>query len=70
MVMGARKVAAALAVGCTSALKSDCLTPFPSNALAVFGERSGVPRAVLDVVIALENMCELGLTPCESDAGR
>ena len=34
MAMGARKVAAALAAGCTVVLKSDGLTPFSLNAMA------------------------------------
>lgn len=67
MAMGARKVAAALAAGCTLVLKSDGLTPFSSNALAVLGERAGVPKGVLNVVTALENTPQLGLALCESD---
>ncbi|CAI4212454.1 unnamed protein product [Parascedosporium putredinis] len=45
MAMAARKVAAALAAGCTVVLKSDGLTPFAANALAVLGERAGLPGA-------------------------
>ncbi|KAJ5521009.1 aldehyde dehydrogenase [Penicillium fimorum] len=67
MAMGARKVAAALAAGCTVVMKSDGLTPFASNVLAVLAERAGVPRGVLNVVTALENTPSLGLTLCESD---
>ncbi|KAL3463539.1 aldehyde dehydrogenase domain-containing protein [Aspergillus heterothallicus] len=67
MAMGARKVAAALAAGCTVVLKSDGLTPFSSNALAVLAERAGVPKGVFNVVTALENTPSLGLTLCESD---
>lgn len=64
--MGARKIAAALAAGCTVVLKSDGLTPFSSNALAVLAERAGVPKGVLNVVTALENTPKLGLALCKS----
>lgn len=67
MAMGARKIAAALAAGCTVVLKSDGLTPFSSNALAVIGERAGVPKGVFNVVTALDNTPQLGLALCESD---
>lgn len=67
MAMGARKVAAALAAGCTVVLKSDGLTPFSSNAMAVLGERAGIPKGVLNVVTALNNTPQLGLALCQSD---
>ncbi|CAG8132154.1 unnamed protein product [Penicillium salamii] len=67
MAMGARKVAAALAAGCTVVMKSDGVTPFSSNVLAALGERAGVPKGVFNVVTALENTPSLGLTLCESD---
>jgi succinate-semialdehyde dehydrogenase/glutarate-semialdehyde dehydrogenase len=67
LAMGARKVAAALAAGCTVVLKSDGLTPLSSNALAVLAERAGVPRGALNVVTLFENMPALGLGLCESD---
>lgn len=66
MAMGARKVAAALAAGCTVVMKSDGLTPFASNCLAVLAERAGVPKGVFNVVTALENTPALGLALCES----
>lgn len=67
MAMGARKIAAALAAGCTIVLKPDGLTPFSSNVLAVLGERAGVPSGVLNVVTGLDNSSQLGLAMCESD---
>lgn len=67
MAMGARKVAAALAAGCTVVMKSDGLTPFASNAMAVLAERAGVPKGVFNVVTALQNTPQLGLALCESD---
>ncbi|KAK1501981.1 NAD-dependent aldehyde dehydrogenase [Colletotrichum tamarilloi] len=70
LAMGARKVSAALAAGCTVVMKSDGLTPFSSNALAVLCERAGVPPGVFNVVTALENTPHLGLALCESDVVR
>ncbi|ODM21291.1 hypothetical protein SI65_04344 [Aspergillus cristatus] len=67
MAMGARKVAAALAAGCTVVLKSDGLTPFSLSSLAVLGERAGIPKGVLNVVTALNNTPQLGLALCQSD---
>lgn len=44
IAMGARKVGAALAAGCTLVLKSDGITPFASNVMAVLGECAGLPK--------------------------
>ncbi|EKG19080.1 hypothetical protein MPH_03601 [Macrophomina phaseolina MS6] len=68
LAMAARKVAAALAAGCTVVLKTDGVTPFAGNALAVLAERAGVPGGVLNVVTALENTPRLGVELCEADA--
>lgn len=67
LAMGARKIAAALAAGCTTIVKSDGLTPFSSNALAVLAERAGLPKGVLNVITALDNTPQIGLAMCESD---
>ncbi|GAP93112.1 putative succinate-semialdehyde dehydrogenase [Rosellinia necatrix] len=67
MAMAARKVAAALAAGCTVVVKSDGLTPFSMNALAMISERAGLPKGVLNVVTSLDNTPQLGLAMCESD---
>lgn len=45
-----RKVAPALAAGCTVVLKPSELTPFSALALAVLAEEAGVPRGVFNVV--------------------
>jgi succinate-semialdehyde dehydrogenase / glutarate-semialdehyde dehydrogenase len=65
--MAARKLSAALAAGCTVVLKSDGLTPFSANAMAVLGERAGIPKGVFNVVTALENTPQLGLALCGLD---
>lgn len=66
LAMGARKIAAALAAGCTVVLKSDGLTPFSSTALALLCERAGVPKGVFNVVNSLKGTPELGLAMCQS----
>jgi succinate-semialdehyde dehydrogenase / glutarate-semialdehyde dehydrogenase len=48
--MIARKVAPALAAGCTFVCKPATQTPFSALALAALGERAGVPRGVLSVL--------------------
>ncbi len=48
--MIARKVAPALAVGCTVVLKPSELTPLSAFALAVLGEEAGVPAGVFNIV--------------------
>lgn len=65
--MGARKVAAALAEGCTVVLKSDRVTPFSSNALALLCERASLPRGAFNVVTELEDTPQIVLGWCESN---
>jgi succinate-semialdehyde dehydrogenase/glutarate-semialdehyde dehydrogenase len=48
--MLARKIAPALAVGCTVVAKPAEATPFTALALAKLGERAGLPRGALNVV--------------------
>ncbi|MCC4118477.1 NAD-dependent succinate-semialdehyde dehydrogenase [Aromatoleum toluclasticum] len=45
-----RKVAPALAAGCTVVLKSASQTPFSALALAALSERAGLPKGVFNVV--------------------
>jgi succinate-semialdehyde dehydrogenase / glutarate-semialdehyde dehydrogenase len=45
-----RKAAPALAVGCTMVLKPASQTPFTALALAVLGQRAGLPAGVFNVV--------------------
>ncbi|KAF5542970.1 succinate-semialdehyde dehydrogenase (NADP+), partial [Fusarium mexicanum] len=67
LAMAARKVAAALAAGCTVVLKTDGVTPFSGNFLGILAERAGLPKGVLNIVTALDNTPKLGLALCESD---
>jgi len=48
--MIARKVAPALAAGCTVVIKPSELTPFSALALAVLAERAGIPPGVINIV--------------------
>jgi succinate-semialdehyde dehydrogenase / glutarate-semialdehyde dehydrogenase len=52
IAMITRKVAPALAVGCTVVVKPAELTPFCALALAELGERAGLPKGVFNVVTA------------------
>lgn len=45
-----RKVAPALAVGCTVVLKPAKFTPLSANALVVLAEEAGIPKGVINVV--------------------
>ncbi|KAF4457426.1 succinate-semialdehyde dehydrogenase (NADP+) [Fusarium austroafricanum] len=67
LAMAARKVAAALAAGCTVVVKTDGVTPFSGNILGVLAERAGLPKGVVNIVTALENTPKLGVALCESD---
>ncbi|KAF5628897.1 succinate-semialdehyde dehydrogenase (NADP+) [Fusarium sp. NRRL 52700] len=67
LAMAARKVAAALAAGCTVVLKTDGVTPFSGNVLGVLAERAGLPKGVLNIITSLDNTPKLGLALCESD---
>jgi len=50
--MIARKLAAALAAGCTSVVKPAAETPFSTLAIALMCEKAGVPAGVVNVVTA------------------
>ncbi|NXD32247.1 SSDH protein, partial [Spelaeornis formosus] len=45
-----RKVAAALAAGCTCVIKAPSETPFSALALAKLAEEAGVPKGVINVI--------------------
>ncbi|MDR1989027.1 MAG: NAD-dependent succinate-semialdehyde dehydrogenase [Acidobacteriaceae bacterium] len=50
IAMVTRKVAPALAAGCTVVLKPAEQTPFSALALAALGERAGIPKGVFNVI--------------------
>lgn len=54
-----RKVAPALAAGCTMVLKAPKLTPLSALALAALGEEAGIPSGVFNV-ITTDNAREIG----------
>ena len=50
MAMGTRKLAPAIAAGCTSVIKPAALTPLSTLALVDILERAGLPKGVVNVV--------------------
>ncbi|KAH6693852.1 Aldehyde/histidinol dehydrogenase [Plectosphaerella plurivora] len=68
--MVARKLGPALAAGCTAVVKSAGETPFTANAMAVLGERAGIPKGVVNIITALDNTPAIGQTLCSSDIVR
>ncbi|MER8695306.1 NAD-dependent succinate-semialdehyde dehydrogenase [Mesorhizobium opportunistum] len=67
--MVARKVAPALAVGCSMVFKPAALTPLSAIALAVLAERAGVPAGLLSVV-PITHSANFGDEVCENDKVR
>ena len=61
--MIARKVAPALAVGCSFVARPAELTPLSAMAMAVLAERAGVPAGVLNVIPS-SNAAEIGEALC------
>lgn len=57
-----RKIAPALAAGCTVVAKSPGETPFTANALAELSRRAGIPKGVVNIVTAMNNTAEVGET--------
>ncbi|KAG6008774.1 hypothetical protein E4U21_003972 [Claviceps maximensis] len=55
-----RKIAPALAAGCTVVCKAPGETPYTALAVAELGHRAGIPRGVVNVVTTLENTPEIG----------
>ncbi|KAF2717157.1 succinic semialdehyde dehydrogenase [Polychaeton citri CBS 116435] len=62
LAMLTRKVAPALAAGCTVVAKSPGETPFTSAALAEMAHRAGIPKGVFNVVTGMKNSPEIGET--------
>ena len=63
IAMITRKVAPAIAAGCTSVIKPAKLTPLSALALAVLAERAGMPRGVLNIVTS-SRASEIGEELC------
>ncbi|MEP3197853.1 MAG: NAD-dependent succinate-semialdehyde dehydrogenase [Lentilitoribacter sp.] len=63
--MIARKVAPALASGCTFVGRPAELTPLSATVMAVLGERAGIPKGVLNIVTG-SNASEMGKELCEN----
>lgn len=65
-----RKIAPALAAGCTVVAKSPGETPLTAAALIELAERAGIPKGVVNIITALDNTAPVGQTICESDVVR
>ncbi|KAF9057807.1 succinate-semialdehyde dehydrogenase [Panaeolus papilionaceus] len=61
-----RKLAAALAAGCTAVIKPPPETPFSALALAELSRRAGFPDGVINIVTTLKNVGEVGREMCEN----
>ncbi|TDL29627.1 succinate-semialdehyde dehydrogenase [Rickenella mellea] len=61
-----RKLAPALAAGCTVVMKPPPETPFSALALVELARRAGVPDGVINVVTTQKNVAEVGKEMCES----
>ncbi|MDP9902167.1 NAD-dependent succinate-semialdehyde dehydrogenase [Variovorax ginsengisoli] len=71
LAMITRKVAPALAAGCTVVIKPAELTPLTALAVAELALRAGIPAGVLNVLSAdADNSIEIGKELCESDVVR
>lgn len=55
-----RKVAGAIAAGCTVVLKPAAETPYSALALAELGERAGVPKGVFNIVTTNQHVQDVG----------
>ncbi|MDI6838793.1 MAG: NAD-dependent succinate-semialdehyde dehydrogenase, partial [Rhizobiaceae bacterium] len=63
-----RKVAPALAAGCTVVIKPSDFTPYSALAIAVLAERAGIPAGVINVVTGLPS--EIGAEIMENETVR
>ncbi len=71
LAMITRKVAPALAAGCTVVVKPAELTPLTALAAAELAVRAGIPPGVLNILTAdSDNSIEIGHELCESDVVR
>ena len=71
LAMITRKVAPALAAGCTVIIKPAELTPLTALAAAELAVRAGIPAGVLNMIVAdADNSIAVGKVLCESDVVR
>ena len=71
LAMITRKVAPALAAGCSVVIKPAELTPLTALAVAELAVRAGIPAGVLNILTAdSDNSIEIGKEICESDVVR
>ena len=71
IAMITRKVAPALAAGCTVVIKPAEATPLSALAVAELAQRAGMPAGVLNVITAdAEQSIEIGKVLCSSDVVR
>ncbi|MGD1886728.1 MAG: NAD-dependent succinate-semialdehyde dehydrogenase [Cohaesibacteraceae bacterium] len=63
--MMARKLAPALAVGCTFVAKPAALTPLSALALGVLAEEAGVPKGVINIITSTQS-ASVGETFCSN----
>jgi len=61
-----RKLAPALAAGCTAVIKPPAETPYSTLALVELAKRAGVPDGVINVVPTHAHLQEVGREMCES----
>jgi len=64
IAMASRKIAAAIAAGCTSVVKPAGETPFATLAMCLLAEKAGIPAGVINCITALENTAILGEALC------
>jgi succinate-semialdehyde dehydrogenase/glutarate-semialdehyde dehydrogenase len=64
IAMASRKIAAAIAAGCTSVVKPAGETPFATLTMCLLAQRAGIPDGVINCITALENTAVLGQALC------
>lgn len=64
--MAGRKLAAALAAGCTMVMKAPAETPYSMLAMAELCDRAGIPPGVVNVVTTHEGTKDVGKEICEN----
>ncbi|ODN75382.1 hypothetical protein L202_06541 [Cryptococcus amylolentus CBS 6039] len=62
--MIARKLGPALAVGCTSVIKTPSETPFTTLAIVELAKRAGIPDGVINVITTEANLQDVGKELC------